>query len=73
METRILKFKTNVNCGHCLAKITPYLNAVSDIDNWFVDLASEDKILTTEGSMTAEMVVEALNLAGYRAELIDKP
>ena len=41
-----LKFKTNINCTGCLGKVTPILNAETDINNWEVDLKSEDRILT---------------------------
>ena len=27
-----LKFKTNINCGGCVAKVTPFLNAETSID-----------------------------------------
>jgi copper chaperone len=67
MET--LKFKTNVNCGGCIANITPFMNGEKRITTWSVDTANPQKIMTveTEG-MTASEVVDLMKTAGYRAE-----
>jgi copper chaperone len=46
MET--LKFKTNVNCGGCIATITPHLNQIKGIGKWNVDTSNPLKILTVE-------------------------
>ncbi|MFA5329917.1 MAG: heavy-metal-associated domain-containing protein [Prolixibacteraceae bacterium] len=69
MET--LKFKTNVNCGGCVATITPHLNQVKGIGKWSVDTSNPMKILTVESEGTnPEMIVESLKAAGYKADLI---
>ncbi|MDK2910581.1 MAG: copper chaperone [Bacteroidales bacterium] len=68
MEIKQLKFKTNITCMHCLAKVTPVLNAIPEIDNWKVDLNTEDKILTVEGEISEEMIIDALQRVGYHAE-----
>ncbi len=68
METKILTFKTNINCPHCLAKVTPVLNAMPEIELWHVDLNSESKILTVEGDVKADDITEALRKTGYQAE-----
>ncbi|MGC8866473.1 MAG: heavy-metal-associated domain-containing protein [Bacteroidales bacterium] len=70
MEIKVLKFKTNINCPHCLAKVTPVLNAMPEIDNWFVDLENPDNILTVEGNVQSEEIVIALKKTGYMAETI---
>ncbi len=31
------KFKTNINCGGCISKITPYLDKQKGIESWEVD------------------------------------
>ena len=46
MET--LKFKTNINCGGCIATVTPVLNTLEGIFKWDVDTANREKILTVE-------------------------
>lgn len=68
---KTLKFKTNIKCDGCIAKVTPHLNAVQGIDNWQVDLASPDKVLEVDTeSVKAEQVTEALGKAGYKGETI---
>lgn len=66
-----IKFKTNVNCNHCINKITPVLNGEKSILEWSVDLSSEDKVLTVKGeSIDTKIVVELLSGVGYIAEKI---
>ncbi|SFT52225.1 copper chaperone [Algoriphagus locisalis] len=63
------KFKTNINCGNCLAKVTPILNAEPKINSWDVDLKSEDRILTVESTdMTEEEVFKTVLKAGFIAK-----
>ena len=45
---KTLKFKTNVNCGGCIAKVTPHLNKLKGIDKWSVDTTTPMKVLTVE-------------------------
>jgi copper chaperone len=69
MET--LKFKTNVNCGGCIATITPHLNQIKGIEKWSVDTTNPLKILTVEtDGMSSKEIVELIKKAGYKAELI---
>ncbi|WP_210466600.1 heavy-metal-associated domain-containing protein [Rufibacter roseolus] len=62
-----LKFKTNIKCGGCISAVTPALDSTSGIQNWAVDTANPDKILTVEGDVTAEKVIQAVTKAGYTA------
>ena len=62
-----LKFKTNINCGSCLAKVSPLLNAEGGIQNWEVDLESEDRILTVNTEMQGEEVSKTVLKAGFVA------
>ncbi len=64
---KMLKFKTNIKCGSCVSAVTPTLNDMSGIENWAVDVQNPDKILTVEGDVSADAVVEALTKAGYNA------
>ena len=68
---KTLKFKTNVNCGGCISTVTPHLNEIKGISKWSVDTANPQKILTveTEETTSAE-IINALNAAGYKADLI---
>ncbi len=66
-----LKFKTNVNCGGCIANVTPHLNKVKGIISWKVDTTTPAKIMTVEIEDTnAEAVIVAMKEAGYKADLI---
>jgi len=67
MESK--KFKTNIKCSACVAKVTPYLNEVAGDNNWKVDLVDPNRTLTVENTEDKK-VVEALQKAGYKAELI---
>jgi len=69
MET--LKFKTNVNCGGCVATVTPHMNQVKGILKWSVDTTNPMKILTVETSeLDPDVIVETLKSAGYKADLM---
>lgn len=69
MET--LKFKTTINCGGCVATVTPHLNQIKGIEKWSVDTANPRKILTVEASgLEPAVIVEKLKEAGYKAELM---
>src|SRR2546421_11886028 len=61
------QFRTNLNCGNCVAAVTPYLNADAAIKSWRVDTASPDKVLTVEGdTVTADEVESLVSRAGFR-------
>ncbi|CCH57661.1 heavy metal transport/detoxification protein (plasmid) [Fibrisoma limi BUZ 3] len=64
-----VKFKTNIKCGGCVAKATPFLNEVAGEDNWEVDTATPEKVLTVvaEG-VSAAQIKKAVEDAGYKAE-----
>jgi len=64
-----LQFKTNINCGGCVAKVTPYLNEETDIKNWKVDTTNPQKVLSveTEG-ISAKEIIKVLSKAGFKAE-----
>ena len=69
MET--LKFKTTINCGGCVATVTPYLNQIKGIEKWSVDTVNPQKILTVETSgLEPVVIIEKLKEAGYKAALI---
>ena len=65
-----MQFKTNINCGGCLAKVKPFLDEVEGIEKWEVDLQSEDRILTVEAcELPATEVEGILKKAGFNGEL----
>lgn len=61
-----LQFKTNINCGNCVSKITPFLNQVEEIENWKVDTSIPEKILTVEGEdLSSDKIKEVVESAGF--------
>ena len=64
-----LAFKTNINCGSCVAKVTPYLQKADSVEQWNVDTANKEKVLTVEGDKIDEkQVVQAVQDAGFKIE-----
>lgn len=68
METT--KFKTNIKCDACIAKVTPALNEMLGADHWKVDITDPAKVLTVEGQLDEKKMKEALEKVGYKAEKI---
>ena len=67
------QFKTNINCGGCIAGITPHLNANKEIKHWEVDTQNPQKVLTVEtDKLTSDMVEEIVTKAGYKAESLSQ-
>lgn len=64
-----LKFKTTINCGGCVAKVTPLLNKIEGVENWSVNTDNPDKILTVKtDSATEEKITGAVKSAGFKIE-----
>jgi copper chaperone len=70
MET--LKFKTNINCGGCIATVTPLLDNLKGVKHWKVDTANHNKILTIEAEdgLTIVDVINTLKNKGYNAQAV---
>jgi copper chaperone len=69
---KTLKFKTNINCGGCVSKVTPFLNKQEGVKSWDVDTANADKILTIESDGASEEDVKStLQKVGFKAEAVD--
>lgn len=67
-----LKFKTNINCGGCIQKVTPHLDALENA-TWAIDTTDENKVLTVEGAeITGQAVIEKVEVAGYHATPLKK-
>ena len=67
----ILKFKTNINCSGCVAKVTPHLNSAVGIKEWNVDTNNPGKLLTVETeNLNDEQVKNIVERAGFKAETI---
>ena len=64
------QFRTTIKCSGCVEKVTPFLNEVLGAENWSVNTADPQKLLTvtSEKPLDDARVVEAVEKAGYRAE-----
>lgn len=63
------QFKTNINCGGCVAKVTPKLNENPDIKEWKVDTNNPAKILTVKTeNLKEEEIKSIVAKAGFSAE-----
>jgi len=61
-------FKTNINCGGCVAKITPTLDQNDDILSWEVDTEDPSKMLKVEtNTLTPEEIERVVAGAGFNA------
>ncbi len=66
-----MKFKTNINCGGCISKVTPFLDKQEGIKNWEVDTNDPDKILTVESEgVPQNQIIETLGKIGFNAEYL---
>ena len=66
---KTLQFKTNINCGGCIARVTPRLNETKGIVTWKVDTDNPDKILTVETeTLSNEPIVEAVKKLGFQIQ-----
>ena len=73
MDTKdnTLKFKTNINCGGCVAKVTPFLNDADGICHWEVDTTNKDKILSVHSEdITEEEVIQKVQEAEFKIETL---
>lgn len=65
------QFKTNINCGGCVAKVTPVLNGNEEIKQWNVDTTNPNKVLTVATDNLGEEEVKAIVAkAGFKAETL---
>ena len=66
-----LRFKTTINCGGCIKAVTPALNQEVGANNWEVDTANADKILTVKNTQaTPAQVVKAVQEAGFEIQAL---
>ena len=48
---KTFKFKTNLKCNNCVAKVKSQLDITDEIQSWSIDLKSPDRILTIKAKM----------------------
>lgn len=68
---KTFKFKTNLKCNNCVAKVKAQLDGADEIKDWSIDLKSPDRILTVEANdeEAVALVEQILADAGYRSEV----
>lgn len=65
--TTVQKYRTNLNCGSCVAAVKPYLDNNPAIRRWAVDTADPNKVLTVEGDdLSAGAVERDVASAGFK-------
>ena len=65
-----IKFKTDIKCSGCVAKVTPHLNEAVGEDNWNVDVSNPSKILSVVGETSESKIKEAVQKAGFKIEKV---
>nr|WP_224994776.1 copper chaperone [Cesiribacter sp. SM1] len=69
----IVHFKTNINCGSCVASVKPFLDKEESINNWQVDTTGKDKLLRVSGQdLDPQKIKNLVEQAGFRAELVEE-
>ena len=72
MENKQFQFKTNINCGGCIASVKPHLDKAEGICHWEVDTANKDKVLTVKSEgITEQEVILTVQKAGFKIEPLD--
>jgi copper chaperone len=72
IEKETFSFKTNINCGGCVAKVTPFLDTTNGIETWNVDTTNKDKILLViANGISKNEIMETVQKAGFKIEDLD--
>lgn len=62
------RFKTSINCGACVSKVTTLLNDFEGIDKWEVDTTDPLKILTVYAdNLDTDYLIKMLKRIGFEA------
>ena len=54
----VQQYRTNLNCGSCVAAVKPHLDGDPTIRRWSVDTTDPNKVLTVEGEGVSAEAVE---------------
>ena len=72
MENKNLQFKTNINCGGCVASVKHHLDSANGVSDWEVDTTDKDKILTVKSEgITEQEVIQTVKKAGFKIEPLE--
>ncbi|WP_448518588.1 heavy-metal-associated domain-containing protein [Rhodoflexus sp.] len=65
--SNVFSFATTINCGGCIAKVTPFLSAVEEIESWSVNTNDPKKILTVQAATDSpDKIIAAVQKAGFK-------
>ncbi|MCC6288357.1 MAG: heavy-metal-associated domain-containing protein [Chitinophagaceae bacterium] len=71
-NTTELRFKTNINCGGCIATVKPFLDKAEEIIQWDVNTVDKNKVLTVQSKgITAQQVIDTVQKAGFKIESLN--
>jgi hypothetical protein len=63
----VKNYRTNLNCGSCVAAVKLYLDAEKSIRRWSVDTSRPEKPLRVEGDAISDAVIDRLvGQAGFK-------
>jgi copper chaperone CopZ len=63
----VQQYRTNLNCGSCVATVKPHLDNEPTIHRWSVDTTNPNKVLTVEGEhLSPENVEMHVASAGFK-------
>lgn len=69
---KVLKFKTNIECSNCEARVKPFLDKKEGIVSWQVDTESADKLLTVETeTLEVKDIVKVIKRTGFTATEVE--
>lgn len=71
MENKKMTFKTNLNCGGCVAKVQNDFDNTKNISKWNVDTENPNKILTVEGEIVPQEVMDMVKSKGFEIEQLN--
>lgn len=67
-----MKFKTNINCNNCIAKVQTTLDGLLGAGNWQVDTNNPEKILEVSNQeISPSEVSNKLKRIGFSAEVVE--
>ena len=70
---KVLRFKTNINCGGCIKAVTPALNKLAGEKNWEVDISDQEKTLSViSETLNPQDVMQTIRAAGFNIETVNK-
>jgi len=71
INMKTLMFKTSINCGGCLASITPALDSLTGITKWHVDLNSPERTLEViTDTLTEQEIIDIVQKNGFDIDVI---